>query len=480
MIKRALLILGLLSWTSSAFAQRDQVDISTAVVWNSPADVASWSKTTSITAMTMRPSNDNEPGLAFAFPANATWPDYTPPGWDGPIQYTVWAGVNINGVWHISGIIQMWRDRAATGAPLLTDFARNWVYDSRWGAMQGYQPHVGERMIFFVTAGNARGDRTVTSVRERSNVVAVNLPAGDYGNFSFSSSTSNTVTPGDVDGDGKTDVGIYRPSTSQLWVLKSSGNYSTYNTVGWGIAGDIPEPGDYDGDGRLDAAVYRPSTAQWWILWSSTNFTTYKVYGWGVGGDVPVPADYDGDGRTDIAVYRPTTGGWWVLKSSTGFANYSTFGWGLVGDVPVLGDYDGDGKSDPAIFRPSTAHWWILKSSSNYTAYSQYGWGVGGDVPVAADYDGDGATDVAVYRPTTGGWWVLRSNSGFAAYSAFAWGLVGDVPVLGDYDGDGRTDVAVYRPSNGTWWILNSNSGFTQYSAYQWGQPGDVPVLQRK
>ena len=285
--------------------------------------------------------------------------------------------------------------------------------------------------------------------------------------------------PQDFDGDGKADVTVYRPSTATWWVLKSGGNFATYNTYGWGLAGDVPEPGDYDGDGKLDLAVYRPTTAQWWILWSSTNYATYNVYGWGVGGDTPVPADYDGDGKTDIAVYRPTTGGWWILKSSTGFATYSTYGWGLSGDVPVVGDYDGDGKSDPAIYRPSTANWWILKSSTNYGTYSQYGWGVGGDVPVAADYDGDGKTDLAVYRPTTGGWWILKSSTGFATYNTYGWGLAGDVPVPGDYDGDGKTDPAIYRPATGGWWILKSGTNFSTYSTYGWGLVGDVPLFRR-
>jgi hypothetical protein len=52
--------------------------------------------------------------------------------------------------------------------------------------MAGYQPHAGEQMGFFVSAGNARGFGGVSSVRERSNVVLVALPAGDNGSFSFS------------------------------------------------------------------------------------------------------------------------------------------------------------------------------------------------------------------------------------------------------------------------------------------------------
>ncbi|MFT3713391.1 MAG: NBR1-Ig-like domain-containing protein [Archangium sp.] len=166
-----------------AACNEDAIDLSQVEVFNSPSDVAGWAITTHIERLEMHPEGDI--GLVFSFPAQQTWPDYTPPGWDGPLQYTVWAVLKINGRWVTSGYIQMWNGRYGTGAPLLTDFARNWAYDGRWGPMMGYNPQVGEQVGFFVTAGNARGIGEVTSLRERSNVVTVNLPAGDTGTFNF-------------------------------------------------------------------------------------------------------------------------------------------------------------------------------------------------------------------------------------------------------------------------------------------------------
>ena len=79
-------------------------------------------------------------------------------------------------------------------------------------------------------------------------------------------------------------------------------NYTTDVSFQWGLAGDVPVPGDYDGDGTTDLAVWRPSTGTWFIRQSSTGYATSVSFQWGSSGDITVPGDYDGDGKTDLAV----------------------------------------------------------------------------------------------------------------------------------------------------------------------------------
>ncbi|HEV3059160.1 MAG TPA: VCBS repeat-containing protein [Vicinamibacterales bacterium] len=469
MIRKAfgtLLVMSLLPAAARAQAllPADGIDLSQVPVYNSPGDVASWPITTAITEIHMRPSSDPLAGLSLVFSGQQTWPNYLPPGWTGPLQYTVWAVWYANGQWSAAGIIQMWAGRPSTGAPILTDFARNWIYSPRWGPGWGHQPVVGEQMGFFVTAGDARGVGTVTSVRERSNVVMVSLPANDTGDFTFPATRTQPHRTMDFDGDGRTDIALFRPSNG-TWYIGLSSTLSSVS-VQFGNGSDIPVPGDYDGDGKTDVAVFRPSNGTWYVWLSSTQMGATIQFG--NGSDIPVPGDYDGDGKTDFAVLRPATGVWylWLSGSQSG----ATYQWADLGDVPVPADYDGDGKTDVAVFRPLTGTWYVLQSSTLTGISAQFG--NGADIPVPRDYDGDGKADIAVFRPSNGTWYAILSSTRSSITVPFGSG--GDIPVPGDYDGDGKADLVVFRPSNGTWygWMSKTQTGVSVV----FGNGADLPL----
>ena len=314
------------------------------------------------------------------------------------------------------------------------------------------------------------GTPTLLLINKSSGVgTAVGQLTGASGMFGFASHPSVGLLPGfpaDFDGDGKTDIAVYRPSTGTWYIINSAS--FTWTAREWGVAGDIPVPGDYDGDGKDDITAYRPSTGMWFIIQSSNG--AVREQQWGVPGDIPVPGDYDGDGKTDVAAYRPSTGTWFIINSSTGGVRAQQ--WGLPGDRPVPGDYDGDGKTDIAAYRPSTGVWFIINSSTGGVTAQQ--WGVAGDIPVPGDYDGDGKTDIAAYRPSTGVWFIIQSSTG--AVRAQQWGVAGDIPVPGNYDGDGKTDIAAYRPSTGEWFIIQSSTGAVRQQ--QWGIGGDQPLAE--
>jgi YD repeat-containing protein len=215
-------------------------------------------------------------------------------------------------------------------------------------------------------------------------------------------------------------LGASTTYTYRVRAYDNAGNHSGYSNTAWAT---IPPPTDtapkvdFDGDGKTDIAIYRASTGAWYVYPSGGG----SPYGMGWGGDAsdkPSPGDYDGDGKTDIAVYRAGTGAWYVYPSGGG-TPYG-FGWGGdATDKPTPGDYDGDGKTDIAVYRAGAGAWYVYPSGGG----APYGMGWGGDAsdkPSPGDYDGDGKTDIAVYRAGTGAWYVYPSGGG-SPYG-FGWG----------------------------------------------------------
>lgn len=159
-------------------------------IYNSPADILDWTETLRITRVAFDPTE----GIAFTFnrPVPESWKVFThnPESAGDNFQYTVW-------VQHgdaAAGFIQMWQGRQWTGAPWqgpseadasVSNWKGNWAYSSRWGALADWEPRPGDRVSLFVSAGNARGEGGVTSVRERSSIVTLAVPAHDAGVFAF-------------------------------------------------------------------------------------------------------------------------------------------------------------------------------------------------------------------------------------------------------------------------------------------------------
>jgi uncharacterized delta-60 repeat protein len=315
-----------------------------------------------------------------------------------------------------------------------------------------------------VSAGVSGSSCVGNSVAQKDNLIAVggNCTSGGQSQFSVFRfvERESRKAPYDFDGDGKTDLSIFRPSSGQWWLNRSTAGLIVYT---FGNSADKIVPGDYTGDGKTDVAIYRPSGGEWFVLRSEDS--SFYSFPFGAADDIPVPGDYDGDGKTDAAVFRASTATWFI-KNSGGGTTIQNFG--APTDLPVAADYDGDGKTDIAIYRASSGQWWLNRSAAGLIVFT---FGTATDRTVPGDYTGDGKADVAFFRPSSGEWFILRSEN--ASFYSFPFGATGDLPVPGDFDGDGKFDPGVFRPTGATWFVQQSTAGTL---IQNFGASTDLPI----
>jgi hypothetical protein len=271
----------------------------------------------------------------------------------------------------------------------------------------------------------------------------------------------------DFDLDHRKDELVWRPSNGTWYGFLSKTN-TDMAPVTFGGLGDIPVPGDYDGDGVTDVGVWRAGT---WFWKRSSDGAYGPPTPLGEAGDIVVPADYDGDKTTDLAVYR---GGTWITRLSSNGQTGAPRAFGGPTDVPVPGDYDGDGRDDMAVFRPANGTWyWIRSSDGAYGAPMPFGGKT--DIPVPGRWDADASTDPGVKR-YGGGWYSRGSLTGIDATPDY---FGGAVPMVADYDGDGQTDRHIVYVSNGIlYWGHDSRPepNVEQMDSRPFGAATDVPL----
>ncbi|MEO8573859.1 MAG: FG-GAP-like repeat-containing protein [Pyrinomonadaceae bacterium] len=266
----------------------------------------------------------------------------------------------------------------------------------------------------------------------------------------------------DFDGDGKSDLAVFRTS-DRYWYLYQSSLGPRY--VQWGLSTDKPMAADYDTDEKTDIGMYRDTDAVWHSSSSEWGYTWLTL---GVRGK-PLVGDFDGDKKQDWVIRKVQNNvvSWLITSNSQRGFGFATdeIADERESDIPVVGDFDGDAREEIGYFRDGV---WFTRDYGSGAQTQSFQWGSAGDIPVPADYDGDGQADYAVFRPSTGVWWINQSSAGvFVA----RFGLDGDIPVPADYDGDGKVDLAIFR--NGQWWQYRSSTGVHVDS---WGIAGDIPI----
>jgi hypothetical protein len=224
----------------------------------------------------------------------------------------------------------------------------------------------------------------------------------------------------DFDGDGSSDIALYRGS-SGLWSVRNLTRAYFGNSI------DRPVPADYNGDGTADIAIFRFSSG----LWSVKNIS--RLYMGGVG-DCPIPKDYNGDGSADLGTFRASNGMWAIR-------NWTRFFFGSTGDTAVPGSYVTSDAINFAIYRGSMGMWSIRNVTKFYFGYTI-------DRPVPGDYTGLGRWVCSIYRPTSG-FWSIRNVTKYYLGNSSDW------PLPADYNGDGKDEPGIFRASTGMWSVLN-------------------------
>lgn len=252
-------------------------------------------------------------------------------------------------------------------------------------------------------------------------------PPPSYGRF---------IKSGDYNGDGRSDMAIFRPGIG-LWAVRG------VTRVYFGSSDDGLVSGDYSGNGTADIALFRGSSG----LWAIRGITRF-YYGTSI--DTPIPGDYNGDGTCDVGIFRRESGLWSIRGVTRSY-------FGSSSDQPAQGDYSGDGTVDIGVYREAQGMWALQGISRVY-------FGSSGDMVVPGDYNGDGTWECGLYRSSSGLWairGVTRAYFGSGAY----------LPVPANYLGRGMDDLGLFKESSGLWAV----KGVTRI---YYGTDDDTPVTR--
>jgi len=298
------------------------------------------------------------------------------------------------------------------------------------------------------------------------------------------------VIPGDFNGDGRSDVAMLSNAGNWWVALTPASGPAAAPTVWDNLRTDVAwrflSPGDFNGDGRTDIAAFNSVSGIWRVLASNgSGFDKSTFASWDPAANwtTPLVGDFNGDGRDDLASRDLDDGGWRVAVSDgTAFATsvWRRLRTTIVWEHLTAADFDGDGRTDIGAWNTRSGAWRVLTSTGTSFSNSRFTfWDPGTtwtDV-VAADFDGDGRSDLTARAVSNGN--VVVAISELTSFATATWGQLETVVAWqfltrGDFDGDGKSDLTARDSVTGAWRLLASTgAGFVGSAFGSWSTAVD-------
>jgi len=296
-------------------------------------------------------------------------------------------------------------------------------------------------------------------------------------------SNPHSISVGDFNGDGKTDLAVTNYGSNTVSVLLRNAANTGFDVVDV-ATGSNPfsiSVGDFNGDGKTDLAVTNQSTNTISVLLrnaANTGFERKVDVATGLTPQSISAGDFNGDGKTDLAVANFTSDTVSVLlrnASNTGFEPKVDVATGSNPTSISIGDFNGDGKTDLAVanfgsYNNSVSVLWRNAANTGFEPKVDFATGSNPySYPSSislGDFDGDGKVDLAVTNEKSNTVSVLLgnlANTGFDPKMDFATGSKPGSISVGDFNGDGKVDLAVTNEESNTVSVLLRNAANTGF-----------------
>ena len=317
-------------------------------------------------------------------------------------------------------------------------------------------------------------------------------------------STPYSLSMGDLDGDGKSDLVVanYGSATISVFRNTSVSGSTTNNSFApkvdfpTGIGPYFVSIGDLDRDGKPELAVANYGNATISIFRNTTtigsivnsSFATKMDFTTGTGPVSMSMGDLDGDGKPELAVANYSSSTVSIFRNtslsgsitSTSFADKIDFTTGTNPRSVSMGDLDGDNKPELAVANYSSSTVSIFRNislsgsitSASFvgkvdftTDSSPYSVSIG-------DLDGDSKPELTVANFYSATISIFRNtassgnfnSSSFAPKVDFATGSGSRSVSIGDLDGDGKPDLAIANLYSATVSVLRNMTSIGSFT----------------